>query len=134
MAFSAPRGAAPDINVTPMIDVLLVLLIICMIITPVTPKGLDAAVPAPDTSPARSNPENSIVLQLSQGKRDRPALAINHHQVAWNELKVQLAEIYKQRADRVMFVQGDRDIDFSYVAEAIDIAHDSGVTRVGLMK
>jgi len=134
MAFSASHGTAPDINVTPLIDVLLVLLIICMIITPLTPRGLDATVPAPPTKDAVSSPERSVVLQLARSGSERPRLKLNQQDVSWDDLPEKLSGIYKERSEHVMFVQGERDIDFTYVAEAIDIAHHSGVVRVGLMK
>jgi biopolymer transport protein TolR len=133
MAFSASRNNAPDINVTPLIDVLLVLLIICMIITPLVPKGLDAVVPAPAKEPA-SVPEQTVVLQLARNRDGQPLLRINQQAVSWDDLHAKLVDIYKQRSDHAMFVQGERDIEFTYVAEAIDIAHQSGVDRVGLMK
>ena len=134
MAFAVGgAGAKSDINVTPLIDVLLVLLIICMIITPLTPKGLDAAVPARATESAPA-PEHTIVLQLARSHDGRPLLRLNQQEVSWDELQAKLANIYKQRSDRAMFVQGEREIEFTYIAEAIDIAHQSGVERVGLMK
>jgi biopolymer transport protein ExbD len=128
-------GYSSDINVTPMIDILLVLLIIFMVIVPVTPKGLDALVPQPpkDKQPMNQNNDRTIVVQVMYRKGAAPSYKINEIDVAKGELLAKLTEIYSNRAERIMFVRGDDDVDFRYVAEVIDIGHAANVDHIGLM-
>lgn len=133
MSFNMGSGGRlnTEMNVTPLIDVLLVLLIIFMIITPMDPHGLFTDVPQQSGKPA--SPDTAIVLQLTQAKSGAPSLAINHQPLLWTDLRNRLVEIYKLRADGVLFIKGDSDVDFEYVAEAIDTAHAANVRRVGLI-
>jgi len=128
-------GAMGEINVTPMIDILLVLLIIFMVIVPVTPKGLDALVPQPPKNPQQQQQPNdrTIVVQVLYRPGAAPAYKINETDVAKSDLLPKLSEIYANRAERVMFVKGDDDIDFRYVAEVIDIGKAANVDHIGLM-
>jgi biopolymer transport protein TolR len=136
MSMGGGGASAPQMNVTPLIDVLLVLIIIFMlIVTQSKEKGLNAQIPQPPTNP-RSAPEpvRTIVIQLGEAKSgDVPVLKINQQDVSWLELKAQLQNIFKQRAEKVAFVQGDDAVDFEYVADVIDTARDAGVVRVGLL-
>ncbi len=135
MTTGSSGGAMGDINVTPMIDILLVLLIIFMVIVPVTPKGLDALVPQPPKNPQQQPPQNdrTIVVQVIYRPGAAPAYKINETDVAKSDLLARLTEIYANRAERVMFVKGDDDLNFSYIAEVIDIAHSANVDHIGLM-
>ena len=137
MAVGGPgAGQTADINVTPLIDVLLVLLIIFMVITPLTPKGLQALVPQPP--PPNQKPQEdtrTIVVQVLQAPGGgRPTLKINQTEVSWDNLQSTLTDIFKTRAERVMFVKGDPDVEFQNVAQVIDIAHGTNVIdRIGLI-
>jgi biopolymer transport protein TolR len=131
---SGPGGISSDINVTPLIDVLLVLLIIFMVIVPVVPKGLDALVPQPPKNPEQSKPDDrTIVVSVLHTNGGNAAYKINQDDVAKGDILARLTAIYSNRAERVMFIKGDDDVNFAQVADIIDIGHSAGVDHVGLI-
>jgi len=132
MAVGGPGGGPKaDINMTPMIDVLLVLIIIFMVITPLTPKGLEALVPQPPPPNQKVQEDNTrtVVIVINKDK----SMMINQEVTDETKLGQRLEEIFKTRAERVVFVKGDSDLEFKEVAKAIDIAHGAGIDKVGLM-
>jgi biopolymer transport protein TolR len=137
MAFSTGGGggAMGEINVTPMIDILLVLLIIFMVIVPTVPKGLDALVPQPpkDQKQQQQPNDRTIVVQVLYQPGAAPQYKINETPVQKAELLPKLTDIYSNRAERVMFVKGDDNLDFRYIADVIDIGRAANVDHIGLM-
>ena len=127
-------GLNSDINVTPMIDILLVLLITFMAITPVSPKGLNALVPQPPKNPSSSQPDDStIVVQITAAGPGNAAYKINETDFSKEALEPKLLEIFSTRANKVMFIKGDPAIDYSKVTEVIDFGHQAGVDNIGLI-
>jgi len=131
MTLGSGGGPKSDINMTPMIDVLLVLIIIFMVITPLTPKGLEALVPQPPPPGQKQtlSDQRTVVIVIDANHH----MQINSVDTTDATMGDRLTEIFKTRAERVVFVKGDPSIDFSYVAKAIDIAHGAGIDKVGLM-
>jgi biopolymer transport protein ExbD len=114
-----------------MIDVLLVLIIIFMVITPLTPKGLEALVPQPPPPGAQSSASDlrTVVIQIDANHK----MMINQDPVEESQLGARLEEIFKTRAERVVFVKADPNLEYRAVASAIDIAHGAQIDKVGLM-
>jgi biopolymer transport protein ExbD len=128
-------GYSSEINVTPMIDILLVLLIIFMVIVPTVPKGLDALVPQPPKTNQPQNLDNqrTIVVQVLYRPGAAPEYKINETDIAKRDLLPKLTEIYANRAERIMFVRGDDNVDFRYIADVIDLGKAANVDHIGLM-
>jgi biopolymer transport protein TolR len=124
-------GPVSEPNIVPLIDVLLVLIIIFMVITPRTPTGLQTIVPQPPPpNQKQTEPDNrTIVVQVMPGGK----LKINQDDSNWNDLGPRLFDIFKERADKIAFVKGDDDVEFAQVAHAIDIMRGSGIDHVGLI-
>jgi biopolymer transport protein ExbD/biopolymer transport protein TolR len=126
--------AVSDINVTPLIDVLLVLLIIFMVIVPVTPKGLETLIPQPPKNPQQEQTnDRTIVVSIQANGKGEPSYLINQDVFAKSQLESKLAEIFATRQEKVMFVKGDASLDFSKVAEVIDMGHQAEVDNIGLI-
>jgi biopolymer transport protein TolR len=124
MTVSGSKGSISEPNIVPLIDVLLVLIIIFMVITPITPQGLEARLPQPSTQAEKdTNPSQAIVVQV----------LINQENVSWNDLGSRLEDIFKRRAEKVAFVRGDDSVEFVQVARAVDIMRGAGIDNVGLI-
>jgi len=125
------NGPRCDINMTPMIDILLVLLIIFMVITPLTPHGLEALAPEPPDKKNQPPPDQdrTVVIVIDKDK----AMHINNEDTDMDKLGPRLEQIFKTRAERVVFVKGDPDLEYQTVARAIDIAKGAQMDKVGLM-
>ena len=137
MSFAMAGGGArgPQINVTPLIDVLLTLIIMFMLVVSMDKEYQEKTqIPQPDQKQtAMETQSRTIVIQVVWVKGQVPTVKINRDDVRWEDLEERLSEIYLKRAEKVAFVRGDADVDFQYVADVIDRAHQAGVLRVGLL-
>lgn len=131
MSVGDNKGAMSEPNIVPLIDVLLVLIIIFMVITPRTPTGLSTIVPQPsppDSKPQQAN-NDTIVVQVQNGGK----VLINQDPYTWDTLGPQLSKIFEIRADKIAFVKGEDNVEFAQVAHAIDIMRGAGIDHVGLI-
>jgi biopolymer transport protein TolR len=124
-------GAMATPNIVPLIDILLVLIIIFMVITPLTPKGMDTLVPQPSPNQQQNQElENkTVVVQVLKGDK----LKINNEDTTWDSLGPRIEQIFKDRAEKVAFIKGDNDVLFMSVARAIDVMRGAGIDKVGLI-
>ena len=124
-------GAVAEMNVVPLIDILLVLLIIFMVITPLTPKGMDTLVPQPNPNQQQQQQidDKTVVVQVTKNGK----VMINNEDSSWDRLGPRMEQIFKERAEKVAFVKGDNEVLFEEVARAIDIMRISGIDKVGLI-
>jgi biopolymer transport protein TolR len=126
----AASGAMSDINITPLIDVMLVLLIIFMVVTPLAQRGLDISLPQPPppNQPEQKGPSNQIVLALEEG-----AITVNKDPVTIEALGSRLRDIYQARSDKTIFVRAAATVPYGRVVQAMDIAKGAGVERIGII-
>ena len=130
MSVSSDGGTKAEINMTPMIDVLLVLIIIFMVITPLAPRGLPAAIPQPASDIQHNTaPSSEIVVTV----QDDGSTLLNHEPLNLEALRSRLVELYENGIARVIFVRAVGAVQFGRVAEIIDLARGIGIDHVGLM-
>ncbi|HEV2205612.1 MAG TPA: biopolymer transporter ExbD [Candidatus Acidoferrales bacterium] len=132
MAVGGSKGVMADPNVVPLIDVLLVLIIIFMVITPTISQGLNTIVPQPPPPNQKENQQllNKTIVVVVGANGD---VMINQDKSSWDQLEPTLSKIFAERAEKVAFVKGDDGTEFSNVARAISIMKASGIDHVGLI-
>ena len=129
MSLGGSSRLKADVNMTPMIDVLLAPIIIFMVITPIAPMGLDALIPqaSPPDHPAALADDIVITVRSDQ------SLRLNREAIAPEKLYSRLKGIFGTSGNRAVFVRGEEGLEFQQIAEAIDIAKGAGAGRIGLM-
>ena len=136
MSVGGGKGPSANMNVTPMIDVLLVLIIIFMLITPFAPTGEKVLIPQPPDPHQAPPPEivdSTVVLQLTANAEGHPSLKLNQDEVGWDDLKSRLQVVFSLRKQKVIFLKAYPKLDWEEVAQVIDVVHTAGISNVGLI-
>jgi biopolymer transport protein TolR len=133
MGGNSAGGAVSDMNVTPLIDVLLVLLIIFMVIQPTTPKGLDTLVPQPPKDQKQEQPNDRTIVVQVLNTGAIPTYKINDQRFPKDQIASELTKIFETRQEKVMFVRGDRDLNFGSIAEVIGFGKQADVTNIAII-
>jgi biopolymer transport protein ExbD len=129
MAMTLGSGRKAEINMTPMIDILLVLIVMFLIITPIAPRGLEALIPQDSRDRRVHAPDRPVVIEvLSDG-----SFRVNKAPVEPGDLEPRLRDLVRIGAAEVFFIKGDHGIDYQRVAQAIDAANTVGARRIALM-
>lgn len=130
MSNAGATGSMSEINVTPLIDVMLVLLIIFMVVTPLTQKGLDVELPESADNVAEAAPDpNQLVLDIDQGGN----VTINKQPVSWDELPLRVRDIFETRSDKTIFMRAAPNLKYGEVVAVLDVVRGNGVERVGIV-
>ena len=133
MGGGSTGGAVSDMNVTPLIDVLLVLLIIFMVIQPTTPKGLDTLVPQPPKDKTQSQPNDRTIVVQVLNTGAVPTYKINEQTFPKDQMATELTKIYESRQEKVMFIKGDPGLNFGAVADAVGFGKQAFVTNIAII-
>jgi len=133
MGGGSTGGAVSDMNVTPLIDVLLVLLIIFMVIQPTTPKGLDTVVPQPPKDKNQPQSDQRVIVVQVRNTGAVPTYMINEQTFPKDQMATELTKIFETRQEKIMFIKGDPALDFGAIADAVGFGKQADVTNIAII-